>query len=151
MGSLKVISNVTIRYSACDFLFDFNRYCASILYRFRDTASYLSKVADFNPPHLHLAPLQGFTPGEFLADFKHKKIRVPRLSSGVVCLILSLAISVEHRLVTDRHRRTQAHTTYRASIASRSKNRWMRPRFPERKGQIFGRHRSNYPESALQK
>ena len=38
---------------------------ASILYRFRDIASYLSTVADFNPPHLHLAPLQGLTQVEF--------------------------------------------------------------------------------------
>ena len=29
---------------------------ASILYRFRDIASYLSKVADFDQPHLYLAP-----------------------------------------------------------------------------------------------
>ena len=28
----------------------------SIFYRFRDIAGYLSKVADFDPPHLHLAP-----------------------------------------------------------------------------------------------
>ena len=27
-----------------------------ILYRFRDTAGYLSKVAEFDPPHLYLAP-----------------------------------------------------------------------------------------------
>jgi len=26
------------------------------LYRFRDIAAYMSKVADFDPPHLHLAP-----------------------------------------------------------------------------------------------
>jgi len=32
-------------------LFDFNRNHASILYRFRDTAGYLSKVADFDPSH----------------------------------------------------------------------------------------------------
>ena len=31
----------------------------SILYRFRDIASYLSKVADFDPPHLQLAPSWG--------------------------------------------------------------------------------------------
>jgi len=37
-------------------LSDFNRNHASILYRFRDIASYLSKVANFNPPRLHLAP-----------------------------------------------------------------------------------------------
>ena len=30
---------------------------ASIFYRFRDIAGYLSKAADFDPPHLHLAPL----------------------------------------------------------------------------------------------
>jgi len=39
-----------------DFLFDFNRNHASVLYRFRDIAGYLSKVDDFDPPHLHLAP-----------------------------------------------------------------------------------------------
>jgi len=55
-GALKVIGNVTIRLSAYDFLFDFNRNYVSILYRFRDIAGYLSKVADFDPPHLHLAP-----------------------------------------------------------------------------------------------
>ena len=31
-----------------------------------------------------------------------KKTRVPVLSCGVVCVILRLAVSVEHRLVTDR-------------------------------------------------
>ena len=49
------VRNVTIRYSAYDFLFDFNgkKLSASILYRFRNMVSYLSKVADFDPPHLH--------------------------------------------------------------------------------------------------
>ena len=37
----------------------------SILYRFRDTARYLSKFADFTIPHLHLAPPLGMTPSEF--------------------------------------------------------------------------------------
>jgi len=59
------MSNVTIRQSAYDFLFNFNRNYAAILYRFRDIASYLSKVADFNLPHLHLAPPLGVTPVEF--------------------------------------------------------------------------------------
>ena len=39
LGALKVIGNVTIRCSAYDFLFDFNRNHASILYRFRDIAA----------------------------------------------------------------------------------------------------------------
>jgi len=56
LGALKVIGNVTIRQSAYDFLFDFNRNHASILYHLRDIAGYLWKVADFDPPHLHLAP-----------------------------------------------------------------------------------------------
>jgi len=39
-----------------DFLFDFNKNYVSIFCRFRDIAGYLSKVADFDPPHLHSAP-----------------------------------------------------------------------------------------------
>ena len=66
-----------------DFLFDFNRNHASILYRFRDIASYLSKVADFDPPHLHLAPPQGVTPVEFRRDLWHQKTKVP----GVVFFV----------------------------------------------------------------
>jgi len=37
-GGLKVMGNATIRQSAHDFLFDFYRNHASILYRFRDIA-----------------------------------------------------------------------------------------------------------------
>jgi len=51
--------NATIRQSAYDFLFDFSRNYVSVLYRFRDIAGYLSKVADFDPPHLHLVPRRG--------------------------------------------------------------------------------------------
>jgi len=78
-GSFKVIGNVTIRWSTYDFLFDFNRNHASILYRFRDIVSYLSKVADFDPPHLHLAPPQGVTPVEFCGDLWQQKTRFPGL------------------------------------------------------------------------
>jgi len=75
-----------------------------IFYRFRDIAGYLSKVADFDPPHLHLAPSQGVTPVEFRGDLWHQKTRVPGVSCGVVCVILRFAVLAEHRLVTDRHR-----------------------------------------------
>jgi len=74
----------------------------SIFYRFRDIGGYLSKVADFDPPHLHLAPPYGVTPVEFRGDLWHQKTRVPGVSCGVVCVILRFAILVEHRLVTDR-------------------------------------------------
>jgi len=65
---------------------------APILYRFRDIASYISKLADFNPPHLHLAPRRGLPRLNFLGVRK----RVPELSSGVVCMILHVAILVEN-------------------------------------------------------
>ena len=46
------------------------------------------------------------TPVEFRGDLWHQKTRIPMLSCGVVCVILSLAVLVELRLVTDtdRHR-----------------------------------------------
>jgi len=50
-GALKIMGNATIRWTAYDFLFDFNGNHASILYRLRDIASYSSKVADFDPPY----------------------------------------------------------------------------------------------------
>ena len=50
------MGNATIQESAYDLLFDFNRNYVSTFYRFRDIASYLSKVADFDTPDLHLVP-----------------------------------------------------------------------------------------------
>lgn len=103
-GSLKVICNDTIRQSAYDFLFNFNRNYASILYSFRDTASYLSKISDLTPPHLHSAPPLGVTPAEFRRYLWHQKTRVLGLSCSVLRVIVCLAVLVELRLVTDRHR-----------------------------------------------
>ena len=51
-------------------------------------ASYLSKVADFDSPDLHLAPAKGVIPVEFRGDLWHQKTRVPGLSCGVVFVIL---------------------------------------------------------------
>ena len=66
----------------------------------------LLKVADFDPPHLHLAPPQGVTAVEFRGDLWCQKTRVPGLSCSFVCVILRLAVLVELQLVTDtdRHR-----------------------------------------------
>jgi len=87
----------------------------SILYRFRDIAGYLSKVvADFDPPHLHLAPSQGVIPVEFRGDLWHQKTRVPGVWCGVVCVILRFAVLVEHRLVTDRQTQTDTDTRTQA-------------------------------------
>jgi len=41
---------------------------------------------------------------------------------GVVCVILRLVVSVEHRLVIDGDRQTHHHGVHRASMASRGKN-----------------------------
>jgi len=80
-----------------DFLFDFNRNHASILNRFPDTAGYLSKVADFEPPHLHLPIPVGGDPGRISRkSLAGKKCSVPGLLRGVVCVILRLAVLVEH-------------------------------------------------------
>ena len=76
-----------------------------MLYRFRDVAGYSSKVADFNPPHLHLALSLGGYPGRISRRyFWHQKPAFPGLSRGVVCAILGLALLVELRLVTDGQR-----------------------------------------------
>jgi len=79
----------------------------SILCRFRDIASYLSKVADFNPPRLHLAPSYGVTTAEFRGDIRLQKTRVPGLSCGVVCVSLRLAV-FSRTPSCDRHRHSEA-------------------------------------------
>ena len=85
-GSLKVMRNVTIRWSTCDFLINFNRNCASVFYHFWVMASYLSKVTNFNLPHLHLpSPLRA-NPFDFCRDFPKGKTRVP-----IVCRVALFA------------------------------------------------------------
>ena len=79
----------------------------SLLYRFRDIAGYLSKVADFDHPTCIRRPRTGVTPVEFRGDLWHQKTRLPGVSCGVVCVILRFAVLVELRLVTDGQ--TQAH------------------------------------------
>jgi len=53
------------------------------------------------------------TPVEFRGDLWRQKTRLPRLSCGVVSVLLRLAVLVELRLVTDTDtdtdRQTQAH------------------------------------------
>jgi len=60
-----------------------------------------------NLPHLYLASILGVSPLEFCLDFWRQKTRVPGLSYGVVCVILGLAVLLEHRLVTDRRTDTR--------------------------------------------
>jgi len=65
-----------------------------------------------HPTCIWPAPLQGVIAVEFCGDLWHQITTFPGLSCGVVCVILRLAVLVEHRLVTDRHRQTQASTAH---------------------------------------
>ena len=78
---------------------------------FEIIVGYLSKVADFNPPHLHLPSSWGGDPGRISRRSLATETRVPELSCGFVCMILRLAVLVELRFVTDTDtdRQTQAH------------------------------------------
>jgi len=87
--------------------------------RFRVIASYLShlsKVANFNLPHLHLASPLRVTPFEFCQHLQRQKTRLTWLSCSVICVILRLAVSVEHRLVTE----TDTTTAYTALALRRA-------------------------------
>ena len=115
-GALKVIGNVTVRYSAYDFLFDFNRNYVSYLLPFSRYSRLLVKSRHFDPPHLHSAPSQGVTPVEFRGDLQHQKTRVP---GGIVwcCLCdptfscFSRAPTCDGRTDRDGHR-AMASTAY---------------------------------------
>ena len=115
-GPPRVIGNITIRQSTYDFLFVFNRNYASILYRFGNTVSYLSKFANFDLSHLRFAPSLGVTSFEFRKDFWHQKTRVPGLSCGIVCMFLCLAISLDLRPMTDGL--TDRHTSMAYTVQS---------------------------------
>jgi len=67
-----------------------------------ESRQFAAIIPAFNLPHLHLVPLLGVTLFEFYRDFWHQKTRVPGLLCGIICVILRLAISVEHQLVIDR-------------------------------------------------
>jgi len=71
----------------------------------------MSTVADFDPPDLYLAPPQVVIQVEFRGDLWHPKTGLPGVSSGVVCVILRLAVLVGLRLVTDvqTNRQTDGH------------------------------------------
>jgi len=67
---------------------------------------------------MHLTPPLRVTPFEFCRNLRHQKTRIPGLLCGV-CVILRLAVSVEHQFL-----QTDDDGIYRASTASRGKNRY---------------------------
>jgi len=85
-----------------------NSNYASIFYHFQVIVRYLSRITDFNLPHLYLSLTCS------------QKTRVPQLLCGIVCN-LSLAILIEIRCVTDTPTHTHNDSIYCASVVSRGK------------------------------
>ena len=123
-GALKVNGNVAIRQSATfsySTLIETMRLSCTV---FEIQPAIGQKSPILTHPTCIRRPRRGVTPVEFCGDLWRQKTRVPGLSCGVVCVILRLAVLVEHRLVTDGRTdgRTQGHGQYRGCIASRGKN-----------------------------
>jgi len=83
-----------------------------------ESRQFAATTPALNPPRLHLEPPLRVIPSEFCRYFRLQKTRVSRLSCGVVCVILRLAVLVEHRLVTDGRTdgQTDRQTTKTANI-----------------------------------
>jgi len=93
--------------------------CVYTSYRFLVIASYLSKEANFNPPHLHLSPPYGVTPFEFRRDlwYQYQKTIVPGLSCGIICLILYVSRSWYNTEEWQTHRQSDRRTHRRTTTA----------------------------------
>jgi len=81
-----------------------NRNYASILYRFRVIARFFVESGEFNPPNLRW---------NFAMMFGVRKLDSPRLSCGIICMILRLAVLIQYRNVThtDTRKRHMSHST----------------------------------------
>ena len=116
LKSPKVTSNVIIQQIAYDFLFDFNRNYASILYHFCVIERYLSEVTNFNYPTCIWRPRSNFT-----EIFGIRKLE----STGCrVALLARSSVSHFGNVTTDgwMDRWTHDDGQYRVSIASCGKN-----------------------------
>ena len=112
------IDNVDIRWSTCDFLIDFHRNYTHIFYRFRVIASCRkSPILTYSACIWQLRWGCGIG---FCRHFQHQRTRVPELSCDVVCVMIRLAVSIEHRLVTDGRtdRRTDTRRQLIPALAS---------------------------------
>ena len=109
------------------------------------------KFANFDLPHLHLGPPQlGVTPVEFRKEFWHSG-----LSCDVVCVILLMAVLVEHRLVTDtdtKRRTAIAYTAHSIHVARAVKIvhavQWVNRRIPiaQQISRLFEPARERFPK-----
>jgi len=86
--------------SSLDRATSFHRHYESVLYRFRDKASYSLKVANISSPRV-LGAHTGRTPVEFDQDLRRPKSRVPEPLRGVVSHDPGFIVLTELGLVTD--------------------------------------------------
>jgi len=73
-----VLEELGVKRLAYIFVFTFHRNYVSVLYRFRDVASYLLKVTNFAIPGVFDAPVDG-DPLAFHQDVWHQKARLPSM------------------------------------------------------------------------
>jgi len=66
--SLKVIENVTVRYSAYDIVLKFHNNYSPIFYRLPHIARYWLKIANLYTPHLFNTPIGGGVTGMTLSE-----------------------------------------------------------------------------------
>jgi len=85
--------NITIQYSAHDFLFAFHGNYLSIIFKLQQVICRKLRIL-IHPPVF--GALLGMSPFVFHQDLWHKKTRIHALSWGIVFMIVYLAISVEH-------------------------------------------------------
>jgi len=71
-----------------------NNLCINLV-PFLSYSVFSSKVANFNPPHLHLSPPKGVIPFKFRRELWCQKTRVKGLSCDIICVILRLAVLIQ--------------------------------------------------------
>lgn len=123
MGLPKITCSVTIRYSACDFLPNFYRKCAFMLYRGRFRHTILRVICRKSEIFFYHRCIWLPLWDDLIGISRSPALGESLLctSTGVVCVMIRLAVLIEHRLETDIHTQTHGHSTYRTSVASRGK------------------------------
>jgi len=92
------MGNVTIRYSAYNFLLD---YYASILNQIWVLYRVICQTSPILTYPTCIWHPRWVTPFEFGGYLRHQETRFPGLSCGVACMILSLAVFIQYRHVTE--------------------------------------------------
>jgi len=93
--ALKVAGHSAIWQSTYEFLLALYSNYAPVLHCFWDIIRYWSEIANFNVPHLYLAPPLKGTHLNFTRIFCMRKLRVYGLLYGIVCLILCWVVLVQ--------------------------------------------------------